>query len=96
MSTCASFYRLTYAEQADLLLKKGTFIQTRRESNFIIDLYEVQDLLIEIFYHKETEEPVSVMAYNTNEKLKTLQKGNLSPRLRAKSNTNFSGTNFAA
>ena len=96
MSTCSSFYRLTYAEQADLLLTKGTFIQTRRESNFIIDLYEVQDLLIEIFYHKETEEPVSVMAYNTDEKLKTLQKGNLNPRLTIKNSNSFSGKSFAA
>lgn len=95
MVTSSTFYQLNYTDQADLLLQQGTFLQTRSEGNFIIDLYEVQELLIEIFYQKENEEPVSVMAYNTTEKLKTLQKGNLQPRLTIK-NGSFQKGNYAA
>jgi hypothetical protein len=98
MVTTSTFYQLKYSEQADLLLKQGTYLQTRLEDSFVIDLYELHDLLIEIFYQKENDEPVSVMAYNTNEKLKTLVKGNLQPRLTIKENNqdNFQNESFAA
>ena len=97
MVTTSTFYQLNFSDQADLLLQQGTFLQTRNEGNFIIDLYEVQELLIEIFYQKENEEPVSVMAYNTSEKLKALSKGNLQPRLTIKDNKkNFKEGSYAA
>ncbi|HUC80750.1 MAG TPA: hypothetical protein VMR70_07515 [Flavisolibacter sp.] len=92
----STFYQLTYAEQADLLLKQGTFLSTRAEGNFIIDLYELQDLIIEIFYQQEDEEPVSVMAYDTSEKLKKLTMKNLQPRLTIKKNEPFQKGNYAA
>lgn len=84
MFTTASFYQLNYQQQADLLLKHGLFLQTRIEGNFVIDLYELNDLLIEIFYQNENDEPVSVMAYNAVEKLKTMQPRLLQPRLTIK------------
>lgn len=96
MVMSSTFYQLNYAEQADLLLTGGTFLQTRSEGNFIIDLYELQDLMIEIFYQKEDEEPVSVMAYSTNEKLKTLTNRNLQPRLTIKNNDPFQKGSYAA
>jgi|GEM_PF-6367344 len=80
----STFYQLSYNEQADLLLNQGTFLQTREEGNFIIDLFELQDLLVEVYYLKEDEEPVSVMACETTDKLKTLSVGNLKPRLTIK------------
>ena len=92
----STFYRLTYSEQADLLLNQGTFLSSRTEGNFVIDLYELQDLIIEIFYQKEDEEPVSVMAYDTSEKLKTLTKGNLKPRLTIKNNDPYQKGSYAA
>lgn len=97
MVTIASFYRLNYLQQADLIMQHGLFLQTRKEGNFVIDLYELHDLLIEIFYQNETEEPVSVMAYNTAEKLKTLHSGNLQPRLVIrKDSDNLREGNYAA
>ena len=84
MVSTSTFYQLNYNQQADLLLQQGTFLQSRSEGNFIIDLYELQDLLIEIFYQEENEEPVSVMAYNTSDKLKGMGKINLKPRLTIK------------
>ena len=86
MVTATGFYQLNYTEQADMLLQDGMFLLTRTEGNFVIDLYELHDLMVEIFYHKESEEPVSVMAYNTADKLKTMNFGNLQPRLTFKDN----------
>ena len=86
MISSSTFYQLTYSTQADLLIEQGTFLQTRVEDNFVIDMYELQDLLIEIFYQKETEEPVSVMAYSTSEKLKSFGRSKMQPRLTIKEN----------
>lgn len=96
MVSTTGFYQLSYAQQADVLSQKGQFLQTRREGNFIIDLYELDDLLIEIFYQKDNEDPVSVMAYNTAESLKTLNTGNLQPRLVFKSDPALRKGNYAA
>ena len=82
MITANNFYQLSYQQQADILLANATFLLSRMEDSFIVDLYELEDLLIEIFYQKENEDLVSVMAYNTSEKLKVLTNGaNLAPRL---------------
>jgi hypothetical protein len=92
----STFYQLPYTEQADLLLKQGTFLSSRAEGNFIIDLYEMQDLIIEIFYRHEDEEPVSVLAYDTTEKLQQLTRGNLQPRLTIRNTDNFQKGSYAA
>ena len=79
------FYQLSYQQQADLLLSEATFLLSRIEDNFIVDLYELDDILVEVFYDYYTEDLVSVMAYNTSEKLKLLTNGaNLAPRLTIK------------
>ncbi len=85
MVASSTFYQLNYSNQADLLLQEGTFIQSRFEDKFIVDLYELHDLMVEVFYHRETEELVSVMACNTKDKLKTITRGNIKPRLFIKS-----------
>ena len=85
MITSSGFYQLTYQEQADLLLEAGTYLQSRFEDKFIVDLYELDDLLVEVFYQQDNEDLVSVMAYKTSEKLKLLTNGgSLKPRLRFK------------
>ncbi len=89
MVTTSTFYRLDYANQAELLLTEGSFLLSGIEENFIVDLYELDELLIEVFYQKEDEELVSLMAYNTSEKLKSLTKGNLQPRLSIRNNTTY-------
>jgi hypothetical protein len=97
MFTTSSFYRLNYVQQADLLLQQGMFLQTRKEHNFVIDLYELNDLLVEIFYQTQSEEPVSVMAYNAADKLKKMYPGKLQPRLTIKKNTDtYRKGNYAA
>ena len=78
--TCEDFYRLAYTQQADLLLEHGRYLQTRSEGNFIIDLYELHNLLVEIFYQSENEEPVSVMAYDLSAQTASAGSTNLCPR----------------
>lgn len=87
MITATHFYQLSYQEQADILLSNATFLLSRIEDSFIVDLYELEDLLIEVFYEASNEDLVSVMAYNTSDKLKVLTNGaNISPRLTIKKN----------
>jgi hypothetical protein len=82
MITATEFYQLDYQRQADMLLANASFLLSRLEDGFIVDLYELDDLLIEIFYQSDSEDLVSVMAYNSTEKLKDLTNGaNLKPRL---------------
>lgn len=82
MITANEFYQLDYQKQADILLASASFLLSRMEDGFIVDLYELDDLLVEIFYQKDSEDLVSVMAYNSSEKLKALTNGaNLTPRL---------------
>lgn len=85
MITANEFYQLDYQKQADILLANASFLLSRLEDGFIVDLYELDDLLVEIFYQKDSEDLVSVMAYNASEKLKMLTHGaNLKPRLTIK------------
>ena len=82
MITANEFYQLDYQKQADILLASASFLLSRMEDGFIVDLYELDDLLVEIFYQNDSEDLVSVMAYNSSEKLKALTNGaNLTPRL---------------
>ncbi|RYF86079.1 MAG: hypothetical protein EON98_04760 [Chitinophagaceae bacterium] len=96
MVTTSTFYQLNYVQQADLLLAEGTFLQSRTEGNFVIDLYELHDLLVEIFYQQHDEELVSVMAYGTSEKMKRLTTKNLQPRLTIKNNESLQKGSYAA
>jgi hypothetical protein len=85
MINSTHFYQLSYQQQADLLLSEATYLLSRTEDGFIVDLFELDDMLVEVFYQKGTEELVSVMAFNTTEKLKVLTNGaNLKPRLTIK------------
>lgn len=96
MLTTAGFYRLNYTQQADALTRGGIFLETRREGNYVVDLYELDDLLIEVFYQKDSEEPVSVMAFDAVKKLKHLYAGSLQPRLTIKSSDRYQKSNYAA
>src|SRR5215218_5919427 len=94
MINSTHFYQLSYQQQADILLSNATFLLSRIEDSFIVDLYELDDLLVEVFYQKDNEDLVSVMAYNTSEKLKMLTKGaNLKPRLTIKKDAAYQSQN---
>lgn len=77
---------MDFARQADELLRCGTFLQSRTEGRFIVDLFELDNLVVEVFYQRENEELISVMAHNTHEKLQRLYSGNLQPKLTLRRN----------
>lgn len=90
MINSTHFYQLSYQQQADLLLSDGTYLLSRMEDSFVVDLFELDDMLVEVFYERDSEDLVSVMAYNTTEKLKTLTKGaNLTPRLTIRKESSY-------
>lgn len=96
MINSTQFYQLGYKQQADLLLSNATFLLSRVEDSFIVDLYELDDMLVEVFYQKDGEDLVSVMAYNTSEKLKALSNGvNLKPKLTIKKEPSYSHSYLA-
>lgn len=94
MINSTNFYQLSYHQQADILLADATYLLSRTQDSFIVDLYELDDLLVEVFYQQENEDLVSVMAYNTSEKLQTLTGGvNLKPRLTIKKELPYTAQN---
>lgn len=85
MINSTTFYQLSYQQQADMLLDNATFLLSRNEGNFLVDMFELDDFLVEVFYQKENEDLVSVMVYNTAEKIKAFTNGiSLKPRLTIK------------
>jgi hypothetical protein len=45
------FNTLSKADQADLLEAEGVYLSSRRESEYLIDLYQLNDFFVEVHYH---------------------------------------------
>jgi len=45
------FNTLSKADQADLLEAEGVYLSSRREAEYLIDLYQLNDFLVEVHYH---------------------------------------------
>lgn len=54
------FQYLALQQQKVLLQKKGQYMYTRQEPKFFIDLFELDDLIVEVYYHHRTPEPVCI------------------------------------
>lgn len=63
MLTPNLFKSLTHRQQGDLLYRKGTYMHTAEEPEFIIDLYTLQDFYVELYYHKWKNRLVIVRSY---------------------------------
>lgn len=61
------FGRLTIPQQAEVLLEEGLYLHTREEPGFFVDLYELNGLYIEIYFHKKQEDFVVVKSFYSNE-----------------------------
>jgi hypothetical protein len=57
------FKTFTNREQADLLLHLGEFIHTMEETEFIVDLYLLQDFYVELYYHKTEKDCIILRSY---------------------------------
>ena len=58
-----NFNSLPPADQADLLLAEGVFLNTRREADQVIDRYRLHDFLVEVCYSVSTVEPIAVTSF---------------------------------
>lgn len=57
------FDTLTKLQQAELLQHQSTFMYTRQEPEFLIDVYQMGDFYTEIYFHKEEENFVVIRSY---------------------------------
>jgi hypothetical protein len=45
------FNTLSKADQADLLEAESVYLSSRRESEYLVDLYQLNDFYVEVHYH---------------------------------------------
>lgn len=57
------FDSLTKLQQAELLQHQSTFLYTRQEPEFIIDVYQLGDFYTEVYYHKSEESFVVLRSF---------------------------------
>jgi hypothetical protein len=63
MSIFTLFNLLTKQEQADMLLEEGSYLHSRQEPEFLIDLYRLEDFYVEVYYHKRQNTLVVVKSF---------------------------------
>ena len=65
------FSRLSISQQADILLKEAYYLDTREEPGFFVDMYQLHDLYVEIYFHKKQEDFVVVKTFYSTEDVQT-------------------------
>lgn len=65
------FSRLTIPQQADILLKEAYYLDTREEPGFFVDMYQLPDLYVEVYFHRKQEEFVVVKTFYSSEDVQT-------------------------
>ena len=63
MTTFTLFRLLSKQEQAEMLQQEGTYLCTRQEPEFLVDLYELEDFYVETFRHRADCALVLVKSY---------------------------------
>jgi hypothetical protein len=61
------FNRLTVPQQAEILVNDGFFLHTRTEPEFVVDMYELEGLYVEIYYHKSQRDFVVIKSFYSSE-----------------------------
>jgi hypothetical protein len=57
------FNTLSHADQADLLELEGVYMDSRYESEFVIDRYRLNNFFVDVFYHAVTGEAIAVQSF---------------------------------
>jgi hypothetical protein len=70
------FSRFTIPQQADTLFNEGVYLDTREEPGFFVDMYQLNELYIEIYFHKKQEDFVVVKTFYSAEDVQTTFTGN--------------------
>src|SRR5687768_4107296 len=63
MMTPSLFDALTGKDQADILEQEGSFICTREENRFLIDLYAIEDFYVEVYFRRHDEGYASISSF---------------------------------
>lgn len=58
-----NFNTLSRADQAELLLAEGTYLNSRQAADTIIDRYALHNFYVDVCYQKETDDLVSVQSF---------------------------------
>jgi len=58
-----NFNTLSSADQADLLLAEGMYLNTRQEDALIIDRYTLHNFYVDVYYQKANDEVVNVQSF---------------------------------
>ncbi|HEX2532751.1 MAG TPA: hypothetical protein VHK69_03390 [Chitinophagaceae bacterium] len=72
-----TFDGMTPQQQADTLLLRGSFLYSRQEPEFLVDLYRMDGFYVEIYYHKREADIVAVRSFyvlGENQKVLTDEK----------------------
>lgn len=66
--TASFFTHINRKSQADLLYHEGTFLYTREEPQFIVDVYQLEDFYVEIYFHKHLEDFLAMRSFEATER----------------------------
>ena len=65
------FSRLTIPQQAEILLKEAYYLDTREDPGFFVDMYQLDGLFVEIYFHKKELDFVVVKTFYSTEDVQT-------------------------
>jgi len=69
MFTPESFSEMPRQDQADVLHFNGTYLHTREEPGFMIDVYQVNNFYVEVYYQRNTDECLVMRTYYSADKI---------------------------
>jgi hypothetical protein len=66
--TATFFSQINRKSQAELIYHQGDFLYTRQEPQFIIDVYQLEDFFVEIYFHKHIEDFVTIRSFEATDR----------------------------
>lgn len=76
-----NFNTLSRADQADLLLAEGVYLNTRREAGKVIDQYALHNFYVDVHYIHTTNDVLAVQSFYPRQQQPPIYQMHL-PRLR--------------
>ena len=76
-----NFNTLSRSDQADLLLAEGVYLNSREESEYLIDRYKLHGFYVDVYYLEATGDAVTVQSFYPKQQQPPIYQMHL-PRLR--------------
>ena len=61
---------LSKEKKTALLHSEGVYLCSRQEPEFIVDLYQLHEFYVEVFYHERINELIDLVSFKSNDPLK--------------------------